>query len=242
MLSCYSSQYGCAAPRRGAASVLQRHTSGNKRCRSSFYGARLVHLPLGLHPRGQRRPCSKSPQASFFGVGAPEAIVVGLVAVVIFGPQGLAEAAKSLGQTVKAIKPTYDELMSTSQDMKSSLESSLGIDDVRRSFNSATTFDTDSLGTTATSTKSFRNEDGSPKFSLGGPGSSIDSNDAGIDAQRAKSAEMAWGGSSANDASSSSSSSSVGHAEAGNSEVDALSLEDLQAELERRGKKEQQNA
>jgi hypothetical protein len=30
-------------------------------------------------------------QASFFGVGAPEAIVVGLVAVVIFGPQGLAE-------------------------------------------------------------------------------------------------------------------------------------------------------
>ena len=30
-------------------------------------------------------------QASFFGVGAPEAVVVGLVAVVIFGPQGLAE-------------------------------------------------------------------------------------------------------------------------------------------------------
>lgn len=34
---------------------------------------------------------SSYPQASFFGVGAPEAVVVGLVAVVIFGPQGLAE-------------------------------------------------------------------------------------------------------------------------------------------------------
>lgn len=30
-------------------------------------------------------------QASFFGVGAPEAVLVGLVALVIFGPQGLAE-------------------------------------------------------------------------------------------------------------------------------------------------------
>lgn len=33
-------------------------------------------------------------QASFFGVGAPEAVLVGLVALVIFGPQGLAEVLK----------------------------------------------------------------------------------------------------------------------------------------------------
>jgi mttA/Hcf106 family len=35
--------------------------------------------------------CITQVQASFFGVGAPEAVLVGLVALVIFGPQGLAE-------------------------------------------------------------------------------------------------------------------------------------------------------
>lgn len=50
------------------------------------------------------------------------------------------QAAKSLGQTVKAFKPTYDELVTTSQDMKSTLESSLGIDDVRRSLSSVVSF------------------------------------------------------------------------------------------------------
>ena len=31
------------------------------------------------------------PQAAFFGVGAPEAVLVGVVALVVFGPKGLAE-------------------------------------------------------------------------------------------------------------------------------------------------------
>lgn len=35
-------------------------------------------------------------RASFFGVGAPEALLVGVVALVVFGPRGLAEV-KSLG-------------------------------------------------------------------------------------------------------------------------------------------------
>ena len=30
-------------------------------------------------------------RASFFGVGAPEALLVGVVALVVFGPKGLAE-------------------------------------------------------------------------------------------------------------------------------------------------------
>ncbi len=30
-------------------------------------------------------------QASFFGVGAPEALLVGVVALIVFGPKGLAE-------------------------------------------------------------------------------------------------------------------------------------------------------
>ena len=43
---------------------------------------------------------------AFLGVGAPEAVLVGVVALVLFGPKGLAQAAKSLGQGVKAIAPT----------------------------------------------------------------------------------------------------------------------------------------
>jgi hypothetical protein len=35
------------------------------------------------------------PQMSFLGVGAPEALLVGVVALIVFGPKGLAEAAKS---------------------------------------------------------------------------------------------------------------------------------------------------
>jgi mttA/Hcf106 family len=32
-------------------------------------------------------------RASFFGVGAPEALLVGVVALVVFGPKGLAEVS-----------------------------------------------------------------------------------------------------------------------------------------------------
>lgn len=34
--------------------------------------------------------------ASLFGVGAPEALVIGVVALLVFGPKGLAEVSYSL--------------------------------------------------------------------------------------------------------------------------------------------------
>lgn len=40
-------------------------------------------------------------RASFFGVGAPEAVLVGLVALVIFGPQGLAEVGGAAAVSVQ---------------------------------------------------------------------------------------------------------------------------------------------
>ena len=49
-------------------------------------------------------------QASIFGVGAPEAILVGVVALLVFGPKGLAQAARGLGQTLRAFQPTIREL------------------------------------------------------------------------------------------------------------------------------------
>ena len=38
-------------------------------------------------------------RASVFGVGAPEALVVGVVALVVFGPRGLAEVSSAVCQT-----------------------------------------------------------------------------------------------------------------------------------------------
>ncbi|EEH53761.1 twin arginine targeting family, partial [Micromonas pusilla CCMP1545] len=59
---------------------------------------------------------------SLFGVGAPEALVIGVVALLVFGPKGLAEIAKSLGQTLKAFQPTIRELQDVSREFKATLE------------------------------------------------------------------------------------------------------------------------
>jgi TatA/E family protein of Tat protein translocase len=61
-------------------------------------------------------------RASFFGVGAPEALLVGVVALVVFGPKGLAQAAKSVGSTLRSFAPTLREITSVSQELKSTLE------------------------------------------------------------------------------------------------------------------------
>ena len=43
----------------------------------------------------KKRRCSKGLviRASLFGVGAPEALVIGVVALLVFGPKGLAEVS-----------------------------------------------------------------------------------------------------------------------------------------------------
>lgn len=75
---------------------------------------------LQLHSR--TAAAAQPVRASFFGVGAPEAILVGVVALVVFGPKGLAQAAKSLGSTLRSFAPTIRELTSVSQELKSTLE------------------------------------------------------------------------------------------------------------------------
>lgn len=99
-----------------------------------------------------------------FGVGAPEALLVGVVALVVFGPKGLAEvciqvplhavvqlwaavgfyanirftlsacaqAAKSLGQSLKGFAPTIRELAGVSNELKQTLEQEIGLDELRR--------------------------------------------------------------------------------------------------------------
>lgn len=41
--------------------------------------------------RGRSTAAAQPVRAAFFGVGAPEAILVGVVALVVFGPKGLAQ-------------------------------------------------------------------------------------------------------------------------------------------------------
>ncbi|KAK8944379.1 hypothetical protein KSP39_PZI008667 [Platanthera zijinensis] len=97
---------------------------------------------LGLPFPGNRNKLGKKRKsgcmvayASLFGVGAPEALVIGVVALLIFGPKGLAEVARNLGKTLRAFQPTVRELQEVSREFKSTLEREIGLDDITSSSN-----------------------------------------------------------------------------------------------------------
>ncbi|XP_023760027.1 sec-independent protein translocase protein TATB, chloroplastic [Lactuca sativa] len=80
----------------------------------------------------KRKKCrGKVVFASLFGVGAPEALVIGVVALLVFGPKGLAEIAKNLGQTLRTFQPTIRELQEVSREFKSTLEKEIGLDELK---------------------------------------------------------------------------------------------------------------
>ena len=54
--------------------------------------------------------------------------------MVVFGPKGLAQAARSLGDTIKAFAPTIRELTQVSTELKSTLEEEIGLNDLREEF------------------------------------------------------------------------------------------------------------
>ncbi|KAL2556090.1 Sec-independent protein translocase protein TATB [Forsythia ovata] len=79
----------------------------------------------------------KGVYASLFGVGAPEALVIGVVALLVFGPKGLAEVARNLGKTLRAFQPTIRELQEVSRDFKSTLEREIGLDETENPVNNS---------------------------------------------------------------------------------------------------------
>ncbi|KAJ1270732.1 hypothetical protein BS78_06G073900 [Paspalum vaginatum] len=96
--------------------------------------------PLVLTRRGAKEHGSRTSRrsvicASLFGVGAPEALVIGVVALLVFGPKGLAEVARNLGKTLRAFQPTIRELQDVSREFRSTLEREIGIDEVPPSTN-----------------------------------------------------------------------------------------------------------
>jgi TatA/E family protein of Tat protein translocase len=95
----------------------------------------LKHLGISISPKSsnpekKRRCKSMMIRASLFGVGAPEALVIGVVALLVFGPKGLAEVARNLGKTLRTFQPTIRELQDVSRDFKSTLEREIGLDDI----------------------------------------------------------------------------------------------------------------
>ncbi|XP_024398673.1 uncharacterized protein [Physcomitrium patens] len=70
-------------------------------------------------------------QASLLGVGAPEALVIGVVALLVFGPKGLAEVARTLGKTLRGFQPAIKELQEVSREFKATLEQEIGLDELR---------------------------------------------------------------------------------------------------------------
>ncbi|GMY07281.1 sec-independent protein translocase protein TATB, chloroplastic [Fagus crenata] len=95
----------------------------------------LKHLGISITPKsiksGRKGKCKgKVVYASLFGVGAPEALVIGVVALLVFGPKGLAEVARNLGKTLRTFQPTIKELQEVSREFKSTLEREIGLDDI----------------------------------------------------------------------------------------------------------------
>ncbi|PWA49978.1 sec-independent protein translocase protein TatA/B/E [Artemisia annua] len=114
--------------------------------------APYLNLVTGLElPRKDEENGRKGVFASLFGVGAPEALVIGVVVLLVFGPKGLAEIAKNLGKTLRTFQPTIRELQAmhttinvdvkeVSREFKSTLEKEIGLDDLKNpsQFNTAT--------------------------------------------------------------------------------------------------------
>ncbi len=61
-----------------------------------------------------------------FGIGMPEMIIILAVALIVFGPKRLPELAKSLGRAL-------GEFKRATSDLKQSIETDTGLDEVRNS-------------------------------------------------------------------------------------------------------------
>ncbi|KAG6753541.1 hypothetical protein POTOM_043611 [Populus tomentosa] len=95
----------------------------------------LKHLGISFSPnfvaKERKGRCKgKVIHASLFGVGVPEALVIGVVALLVFGPKGLAEVARNLGKTLREFQPTIKELQEVSREFKSTLEREIGLDEI----------------------------------------------------------------------------------------------------------------
>ena len=67
---------------------------------------------------------------SILGVGAPEAVLVGVVALLVFGPKGLADVVKGFGQALRSFQPALRELQDVSNELQDTLKDQMGLDEL----------------------------------------------------------------------------------------------------------------
>lgn len=60
---------------------------------------------IGIHEIGLNNPLLA---AGIFGMGVPEMAVIGIIALVIFGPKKLPELGSSIGKAIKGFKQEMD--------------------------------------------------------------------------------------------------------------------------------------
>lgn len=70
---------------------------------------RLFHCGVGKG-KEVKRTGGQGVQASLLGVGAPEALVIGVVALLVFGPKGLAEVWGALSHFLLSAAPSSSSL------------------------------------------------------------------------------------------------------------------------------------
>ncbi|CAI0403083.1 unnamed protein product [Linum tenue] len=150
----------CKAPNFGLSTWVPQLGSGNLSQWSGLKQLSISINPKSLHKERKGR-CngSRVVRASLFGVGAPEALVIGVVALLVFGPKGLAEVARNLGKTLRAFQPTIRELQEVSREFKSTLEKEIGLDEI----------------TNVTQTTNFSNRTPSAPPAASSPSSSVTS-------------------------------------------------------------------
>ena len=131
--------------------------------------------------------------------------MVGVVALVVFGPKGLAEAARSVGQALRAFQPTIREVVEVSQDLKGTLEKELGLDEIRSAASGTAAAAASAqraaqqavlgTGTGSSSTGDAAAEGEAPAAAAPAAAApaAAEEVDPDIEAKRAESARLAWG-------------------------------------------------
>ncbi|KAJ8442025.1 hypothetical protein Cgig2_007863 [Carnegiea gigantea] len=133
MYSITSSSHSCIKPQKTLNFDLSSKFSQMGMCHfTPSNGLKHVGSSILAKPQkwGSRKKCKGMVvYASLFGVGAPELLVIGAVALMVFGPKGLAEVARSLGKTLREFQPAIKELQDVSREFKSTLEREIGLAD-----------------------------------------------------------------------------------------------------------------
>ena len=159
-----------------------------------------------LAARDARRRGALQRANSLFGVGAPEALVIGVVSLLVFGPKGLADIAKQLGATLREFQPTIRELQDVSREFQDTLRDEIEkpLEEIEKPLEDAVTGATPSKRAKAAGDGALGKEDASVAFDMSAVrATEADGTDVDTvtEEMKAAAAAAAWGASAAEDAS-----------------------------------------